>query len=102
MFYSLGDVNRFLWIEVHRLTFVDSAKSAMPRTGVAAEHKCCGLISPAFKNVRAFCLLANGVQIETGNKVENSILVSRISEFYFQPIRFFQPLALLAVEKSLN
>ena len=64
MFDGLGDVGRFHRVEVHRLAFIDRAESAMPRAGVAAEHKCRGLVRPAFKDIRAFRFLADGVQIK--------------------------------------
>ena len=63
MFYGLGDVRRFHRVEVHRLALIDRAKSAMPRAGVAAEHKCRRLVRPAFKDVRAFGFLADSVQV---------------------------------------
>src|SRR5687768_12044129 len=102
MFDGLGDVDGFLRIEIHRLAFVNSAKTAVPSASVAAEHKCRGLVRPALKNIRAFRFLANRMQVQPADQIEHGVLVARIAELYLQPIRLPQPLAMLAVEKILN
>ena len=80
MFYGLGDVGRFHRVEIHRLALVYGTKAAMPRAGVAAEHECRGLVRPAFENVRAFCFLANGMEIEAVDQLKHGILIARIAK----------------------
>ena len=63
MFYGFGDVGRLHRVEVHRLAFIHGAKPAVARARVAAEHKCRGLVRPAFENIRAARFLADGVEI---------------------------------------
>ncbi len=99
MLYGFGNVCRLHRVEVHRLAFVHGAKSAMPRTCIAAEHESRGLIGPAFEDIRALCLLADGVKIQSVDQVQDLILVRRVAQFYLQPIRLFQPFTLFSVQK---
>jgi len=102
MHHGLGDMCRFHRIEVHRLALVHGAESAVSRACVAAEHECRGLIGPAFEDVRAFRFLADGVQVQSADEVEDCILIARIAELDLQPIRLLQTLAALTVQKLLN
>jgi len=74
----------------------------MARTGVAAEHESRSLVCPAFEDVRAFRFLANCMQIQAADEVENGVLVARVAKFDLEPIRLFQPLTFLSVKKTLN
>ena len=46
------DVARFFRVQSQRLAFVDGAKTATARAGIAEDQKRCGLIAPAFANIR--------------------------------------------------
>ena len=60
----------------------------MPRADIPAQHKGCGPIRPALKNVRAPRFLADGVQIQSFNQLKYVILISRVAESDFEPFRF--------------
>ena len=98
---GLRDMRRLHRIEIHRLTLVDRAKAAMPRAGVAAEHECRRLVSPAFENVGAFGFLADGVEIEAADEFEHGVLITRVAELDLQPVGLFEPLAIFAADKFL-
>ena len=101
MTYGFGDMPRLFRVKLAGLTFVHRAKAAVARACIAAEHKCCGLIGPTFKNIRAFCFLADGMQIQAVDQLKHRILVAWVAEFDLQPVRFFQTLAVLAANKFL-
>jgi hypothetical protein len=88
MGHSFGDMSRLQRIQRSRRAFSDGAKPAMPRADITAQHKGCGPIRPALKNVRASSFLANCVQIQAFNQLQHMILVSRVAETDSEPFRF--------------
>jgi hypothetical protein len=99
---GLGNVRRFQRVEVHRLAFVDRAESAMPCTSIAPKHECRRLIGPAFKDVWALCFLADGMETEAADQIEDSILVPRVAEFDLQPFWLSLALTVLTIQKSVD
>jgi hypothetical protein len=91
MLYGFGYVARFFRVQWHRNTFVHSAKAAMPRTGIAAQHKCGGSIVPALKNVRTTRFLTHCVKVQAFNQLQNMILIRRVAYAYLQPFGLWQP-----------
>ena len=59
----------------------------MASADVAAQHERRRAIGPALKNVRALRFLADRVQIQTLDQLEQMILVRRIAELDAQPFR---------------
>ena len=98
----LGNVSWLQRIEIHRLAFVHRTKAAMPSARIAAEHERRGLVSPAFKDVRALGFLADGMEIKAVDEFENRVLILRIAELDLEPIRLLEPLTALSIEKILN
>ena len=82
---SLRNMARFFGIERSRLAFADSAKAAMTRADVAAEHEGRGAVGPAFENVWAASFLTDGVQVQTFDQLQHPILIGRIAEPDAQP-----------------
>jgi len=82
---GFGDVARFFRIERSRLAFADSAKAAMACADVAAEHEGGCAIGPAFKNVWTARFLADGVQIETFDQLQDLVLIRRVTQADAQP-----------------
>jgi hypothetical protein len=62
------------------LTLADGAKTSMSRANITAEHEGSGAIRPAFKNVWATCLLANSVQVQAFDQLQQIVLVRRITQ----------------------
>ena len=88
MGHSFGDMSRLQRIQGSRRTFSYGAKPAMPRADITAQHKGCGPIRPALKNVGAASFLTDGVQIQSFNQLKHMILISRVAETDFEPFRF--------------
>jgi hypothetical protein len=88
MGHSFGDMSGFERIQGSWRAFSHGAKPAMPRADISAQHKGCGPIRPALKNVWASRLLADGVQIQSFNQLKDMILISWVSETDFEPFRF--------------
>ena len=82
---SFGDVTRFVGIERARLAFADGAESAMACADVAAEHEGRSAIGPALKNVRTARFLADGVQVETFDQLQDLVLIRRVTQADAQP-----------------
>ncbi len=61
----------------------------MPGANVAAQHKGCGPISPAFKDIRTLRFLTNSVQIQSLNQLQQVILIRRIAQTNSQPLWFW-------------
>jgi hypothetical protein len=74
----------------------------MSGASVAAEHKRRRFVRPAFKDIRATRFLTNRVQIQTVNQFQNGILIRRIADADFQPVGFFQTLAVFSVDEILD
>ena len=87
MSHRFRDVLRFLTVEHDRRTLADRAEAAMASADVAAQHERRRAIGPALKNVRALRFLADRVQIQTLDQLEQMILVRRIAELDTQPFR---------------
>jgi len=77
---GLGHVARLFRIQLAGLALSDCAEAAMPRANIAAEHERGGAIGPAFKNVRAARFLANGVQVESFDQLQDVVLIGRIAQ----------------------
>ena len=60
----------------------------MTSADVAGEHERRGAIGPAFEDVRAPCFLANRVKVQTLNKLQDIVLVSRVAQLYAEPFGF--------------
>src|SRR5262245_5359591 len=88
MTHGFSNVSRFLRVETARLPFADSAKTAVARADVAAEHESRRAIRPALKDVWATRFLANRVEIETFNQLQDVVLVSRITQSNAEPLGF--------------
>ena len=85
MLHGFGDVTRFVGVERDGLAFPDRAESAVPRADVAPEHESRRAIGPAFKDIRATSFLADRVQVQTLNQLQQVILVGWISQANPQP-----------------
>src|SRR5215213_4282439 len=57
----------------------------MSRADVAAEHKRGRAIRPALENVRTTRFLADGVQVESFNQLQNLVLIGRVAQTDAQP-----------------
>jgi hypothetical protein len=79
-------MSRFFRIKLSRRAFANRAEAAMARADIATQHKCRRPISPALENIRAPCFLANGVQIQSFDQLEQMILVGRIAQTDPEPL----------------
>ena len=89
MAHSLSNVPRFFRIERLRLSFTDSAESAMASANVSAQHKCRRAIRPAFENVRALRFLTDCVEIQSLNQLQQVVLIRGVAETNLEPIGFW-------------
>ena len=80
------DVARLFRVQRQRLAFVNSTKTAAPRAGIAEDQKRCGLIAPAFANIRTACLLANRVEVFLPQDTLQTEIVRVSRWFDFDPI----------------
>ena len=87
MLDGFGDVPWLCLIQISGLTFADSTKAAVASTNITTEHERCGPVRPAFKDVWAARFLANGMQIQPLNQVQDLVLSSRIAKTNFEPFR---------------
>src|SRR5207253_10842573 len=86
--HCLGDMSRLFCVESARLAFTNRAKSAMSRADIPAEHKGCSPVSPALENVWALCFLANRMQVQALNQLQQMMLMRGIAQTNSQPLRF--------------
>src|SRR5262249_31332089 len=86
--HGLGDMRRLVWVERLRLAFADGAEPAAARANVARDHKSRGAVRPALVYVRGARLLADGVQVEFGERSPHFQKVLTHIEPDFQPARF--------------
>src|SRR5258705_1454514 len=89
LLHGFGDVARLFCVERARFSFADGAKAAMPRANIAAEHEGCGAVRPAFENVWAACFLANRVEVQPLDQLQDVALVRRIAQTNLQPLRLW-------------
>src|SRR5437867_3297139 len=89
MTHSLSNVPRFFRIERLRLSFTDSAESAMASANVSAQHKCRRAIRPAFENVRALRFLTDCVEIQSLNQLQQMVLIRGVAKTNLEPIGFW-------------
>jgi hypothetical protein len=75
-----GYVTRLFRIQLARLSLADCAKAAMARANIAAQHERGGAVGPTFKNIRAARFLANCVQVESFDQLQDIVLVRRITQ----------------------
>ena len=87
--HCLSNVPRLFAIEEPRFPLADRAKAAMTRADVTAEHEGCSAIRPTLENVRTACFLANCVQIQPLDQLQDVVLVRRIAQSDLQPLRFW-------------
>ena len=64
---GLGHVLGLTWVEWQRVPRVDQAEAARPRTTLPVDHERGCAVGPAFREVRAARLLADGDEIEAAN-----------------------------------
>src|SRR6185503_4818677 len=50
----------------------------------------CGAVRPAFENVWAACFLANRVEVQPLDQLQDVVLVRRIAQTNLQPLRLWQ------------
>src|SRR2546426_6917115 len=86
--HCFGDVTRLIGIEPARRPLAYRAKPTMPRANVAAQHKGRSPISPALEDVWTLRFLANRVQVQALNQVEQMVLIGWITEANPQPLGF--------------
>src|SRR5438128_12582180 len=86
--HCFGDVTRLIRIEPARRPLAYRAKPTMTGTDVAAQHKGRSPISPALEDVWTLRFLANRVQIQALNQVEQMVLIGWITEANPQPTGF--------------
>src|SRR2546425_4038588 len=86
--HCFGDVTRLIGIEPARLPFANGTEATMPRADIAAQHKGRSPISPALEDVWAPRFLANRVQVQALNQVEQMVLIGWITEANPQPLGF--------------
>src|SRR5437870_5503912 len=86
--HCFGDVTRLIRIEPARRPLAYRAKPTMTGTDVAAQHKGRSPISPALEDVWTLRFLANRVQIQALNQVEQMVLIGWITEANAQPLGF--------------
>ena len=60
----------------------------MTSADVAGEHERGGAIGPAFEDVGAPCFLTNRVKVQTLNKLQDIVLISRVAQLYAEPLGF--------------
>jgi hypothetical protein len=84
-------VTRLIRIESARLAFTHRAKTAMPRADIPTEHERCRAIRPALENVRTLRFLANGVQVQAFNQLEQMVLIRRVAQTNLQPLGLWLP-----------
>jgi hypothetical protein len=85
MGHRFGDVSRFFRVQGSGLSFADRTETAMACADIAAEHESRRAIRPAFEDVRAARFLADGVQIQPFDELQNVVLVRRITETDAKP-----------------
>src|SRR6266496_4428207 len=86
--HCFGNVTRFFGIKRARRPLAYCAKSTMTRADIAAEHECRRAIRPALEDVRTFRFLANRVQVQTLNQVEQMVLIGWITQTNPEPLGF--------------
>ena len=72
----------------------------MTRADIPAEHESRGAVGPTFKDVRAAGFLADSVQVETFDQLQDLILVGRITQPDAKPFRFGLPDFLVVADYS--
>src|ERR1700716_278751 len=86
--HSFSDMPGFFRIEDAGLAFTHSTETAVSRADIAAQHERRGPIRPALENVWALRFLADSVQVQSLNQLEQMILIRRIAQTNPQPFRF--------------
>ena len=79
-------VARLFGIERQRLAFVDGAKTAAARAGVAENQKRRGLVAPALADIRTARLLTDRVKIFLAHQVFEPQIVGITWRFDFDPV----------------
>ena len=88
VFDCFSYVSWFLRVQTSRLTFTYSAESTVACANVAGQHERCSAIRPAFEDVWTTSFLANCVEIQSLDKVQNLVLIRRITQTDPQPFGF--------------
>src|ERR1041385_7887276 len=88
VFHFYGNVMRLFRVEIAGFTFSNGAESAMTSADIAAEHERGSAIRPAFEDVRATGFLTNRVKVQTLNKLQHIVLISRVAQLYAEPLGF--------------
>jgi len=88
---GLGDMQWFFGIKRLGRALANGAKTAMSRTDIAPEHERRGTIRPALKDVWAARFLANRVQVQAFDQLEQVILIRWIAQTNLEPLRFWLP-----------
>src|ERR1044072_1983817 len=84
--HRFGDVARLFGVERDGLPLRDGAEAAVARADVAADHEGRRPVRPALEDVRAARLLADGVEVQVLDQLQNVGLVRRVAETYLQPL----------------
>jgi len=84
--HGFGDVAWFSRVKLAWLTLANRAETTMPGADITTQHKSSRPVSPAFEDIGAPCFLANGVQIQALDQLEQVVLVSRIAQTNTQPL----------------
>ena len=58
----------------------------MPGANVSAKHERRGAVRPAFKDIRTAGFLADSVQVQALNQLQNIVLIGGVAQPNFQPI----------------
>jgi hypothetical protein len=78
--HRFSDMPRFFRVERSRFSFADRTEAAVARANVAAEHEGSRAIRPAFENIGTACFLADSVQVQSLNQLQNVVLIGRIAQ----------------------
>src|SRR5512145_2036431 len=84
---GLCDADGLLLVDRQGLSFGDRAVATAARADLAQQQKRRGAVVPAFANVRAVGLLADGVEAVVTHQVDNVLVVLACGRTNFQPLR---------------
>jgi hypothetical protein len=88
MLHSFSDVARLIRVERRGRALANCTETAVTGANIAAKHKSCRPISPAFEDVRTPCFLTDRVQLQPFNQFQQMIVVGWIADTNPQPFRF--------------
>src|SRR6185436_16225059 len=86
---GLAHVSRFVRIQRAGSALAHCAEPAVPRANVSTQHERGGAIRPALEDVWAPRFLADRVQVQTLNQLQQMVLIRRIAKANPQPLRLW-------------